>query len=266
MNLFDGVKSFLFENFWLPVIDPSVYYNPYNTIVYALLFGLAAIYLGFPLLKKFDISLNREFFIGIAPFVFLGGFARALRDLQVLDTFLLETPFIYIVMFLFTVSALFVSLKLEQLKDIEYHKTFFSLGGIALLSSLPFYSIQRFDILASFFFISFIWAGAGYIILKQFKPELLNWSFTIPIAAHFFDASSTYVGITMAGAEEKHVLADTVMQSVGPSGIFLVKAAIIIPVVYIIYNDYEDEKRNYYLFLVALLGFAITTRNMLTII
>jgi len=266
MSLTDGVKNFLFEYFWLPIIDPSVHYNVYNTAVYAVLFGAAAIYLGYPLIKKLRLNLDKEFFIGITPFVFLGGSARALRDIQVLDTFLLETPFIYILMFLFTSISLLLSLKMEELADINYYKVFSGIGVSSLLVSLVFFRVQNWEILASFVLISAVWITLGYLILRFLAPEYVNWAFTLPIAAHLFDATSTYVGISLAGAEEKHVLADTVMQMVGAWGIFLVKAVIIIPVVWIIYQDFEGDERNYYLFLVALLGFAITTRNMLTII
>ncbi len=266
MNFSSSVKNFLYEYFWLPVADPTVYYNPYNTVIYALLFGLAAIYLGYPLLKKLGLNLDKKFFIGIGPYVFLGGFARSLRDIQVVDTILLETPFIYIIMFLFTVTMLLTSLKIQELKEVSYHKPFSAAGVLAIALTLPFYSIENFSILIGFVVVSLSWIALGILILRQLKPELLNYTFTVPIAAHFFDATSTYVGITLAGAEEKHVLADSVMQLVGPSGIFLVKAGIIIPVVWIIYNDFEGEKRNYYMFLIAMLGFAITTRNMLSIL
>jgi len=266
MSLTDGVKSFLFEYFWLPVVDPAVHYNVYNTAVYALLFGAAAIYLGYPVIKKLGLDLDREFFIGIAPFVFLGGSVRALRDIQVLDTILLETPFIYILMFFFTLGSLLISLKFQKIKGISYHKIFSTLGLSALIISLMFFRVENWDLLAGFILVSMAWITLGYLLLRSFAPEYLDWAFTLPIAAHFFDASSTYVGITLSGAEEKHVLADTVMQMVGAWGIFLVKAAIIVPVVWIIYQDFEGDERNYYLFLVALLGFAITTRNMLSIV
>jgi len=266
MNLFDGVKSFLFEYFWLPIIDPTVHYNVYNTAVYAFLFGLAAIYLVFPMVKRLGLEFNRQFFIGISPFILLGGTLRGLRDITVLDTIFLETPFIYILMFVFTIVSLYISMKIDDLRSISYHKPFFLLGLTALITTLLFYRIENIQVLTTFIAISAVWIGAGYLFLRYFKPDLLNWSFTVPIAAHYFDATTTYVGITVAGAEEKHVLAAQVMDLVGASGIFLVKTAIIIPVVWIIYNDYEGERKNYYLFLVALLGFALATRNLLTTI
>lgn len=266
MTLSSSVKNFLLESFWLPIVDEAVYYNPYNTVVYSVIFAAAAIYLGYPMLKRLDITLDRSFFIGISPFVFLGGFLRSLKDINVVNTILVETPFIYILMFVFTVSAVAVSLKVEELKDTAYHKTLFGVGITALLILVPFYSVNNPSLIYMFIFVSALWMVTGYLVLKTFKPDLINAGFTLPIAAHFFDATSTYIGIEMAGASEKHVLADFFIQSYGTWTIFLVKAGIIIPVVYIIYSDMEGEKRNYYLFLVALLGFAIATRNMLSII
>jgi uncharacterized membrane protein len=50
MSWLGGVKSFLLEKFWRPIIDESVFYNPFNTAVYSGLFALAAAYIGFPAL------------------------------------------------------------------------------------------------------------------------------------------------------------------------------------------------------------------------
>jgi uncharacterized membrane protein len=52
----------------------------------------------------------------------------------------------------------------------------------------------------------------------------------------------------------------------GPEGMFLMKTLIIIPAVYYINREIEGEEKNYYLFLVALLGLALGTRNILSFV
>jgi len=76
--MLSAVKSFLVEKFWTPIVNESVYYNPFNTTVYALLFGIAALYVVYPVSKKLGIKFNREFFIGITPYILLGGASRDL--------------------------------------------------------------------------------------------------------------------------------------------------------------------------------------------
>lgn len=263
--MLSGVKSFLVEKFWTPIVNETVYYNPFNTTVYALLFGIAALYIVYPVSKKLNIDFNRDFFIGISPYIFLGGAARSLKDVNVVNTILLETPFIYLVMFIFTVGALFGSKKLAEYQDIEYYKIFFSAGSLALLSVFSLYSFSNLGALTYFLGVMAIWIVPFYVILKSLKPKLLNYSFAIPVSAHLFDASTTVTSLAFGGAE-KHVLAQFFITNFGPAGMFIMKTAVIVPVVYYINENMEGEEKNYYLFLIALLGIALGTRNMLSLI
>lgn len=263
--MLSGVKSFLVEKFWSPIVNESVYYNPFNTTVYALLFGLAALYVVYPVSKKLGINFNREFFIGIAPYIFLGGAARSLKDVNVANTILLETPFIYFVMFSFTLGILFLSKKIDEYKDIEYYKMLSIIGSVTLLAVLSFYTISNFSALIYFIGLMMLWSVPFYIGLKILKPELLSYSFTIPVAAHYFDASTTIASLAFGGAE-KHVLARLFTDYFGPLGMFGMKTIVIIPIVYYITQNVEGEERNYYLFLIALLGIALGTRNLLSLV
>lgn len=263
--MLSGVKSFLVEKFWTPIVNESVYYNPFNTTVYALLFGFAALYLVYPVSKKLDIDFDRDFFIGIAPYIFLGGATRSLKDVNVVNTILLETPFIYLVMFVFTLGALFGSKKIAEHQEIEYHKLFFGIGAVTLLVILSLYTFSNFEAFTYFLGLMMAWTIPFYVILRLAKPDLLSYSFSIPVAAHYFDASTTVASLIFGGAE-KHVLAQFFTANFGPIGMFMMKTAVIIPVVYYINENIEGEEKNYYLFLIALLGIALGTRNLLSLI
>lgn len=263
--MLSGVKSFLVDKFWTPIVNESVYYNPFNTTVYALLFGIAALYIVYPLSKKLGVDFNREFFIGITPYIFLGGALRSLKDVNAINTILLETPFIYLVMFLFTVGTLFSSKKIAENQDLNYHKIFFSLGGLALLSTLSLYSFSNYGVLIYFAAAMLTWVIPFYLALKLFKPGLLTYAFAIPVGAHYFDASTTVTSLAFGGAE-KHVLAQFFINAFGPAGMFIMKTLVIIPVVYYINENIEGEERNYYLFLIALLGIALGTRNLTSLL
>lgn len=267
MALSGEVKSFLVEKFWRPIVDESVFYNPFNTAVYSALFAVAAAYIGFPALKKLDIDLDRQFFTGIAPFVFLGGAARSLKDVDAFNTVLLETPFIYVMMFAVVLLTLFASRKVAARTDLEYHQLMLGTGAVLLALSLPFYSIGNAFGLGLTAATTLSWAVILYSTLKVFRPELLKPWFYIPVGAHYMDASVTAVALLFPGTAEKHVLARFFIDQLGPfAGMFLMKTLVIVPAVYYIDREAEGEKRLYYLFLVALLGFAIATRNLLSFV
>ena len=266
MNLVAGIKSFLIQKFWIPVTDESVFYNPFNTAAYAAIFAVAAAYIGKPLLEKMDVDLNREFFIGITPYIFLGGAARSLKDQNILNTVLLETPFIYLVMFSVVVAAILGSRLVDRKTDLEYYKIFSFTGIILLTGVLSLYSISNINGLINIAVIYSAIVGGFYAGLKIFKPEHANEMFFVPIAGHYFDGVTSYVAIGMFGAAEKHVLGQFFIDLMGPIGMLVMKTLVIIPVVYIIYNDFEGDDRRYYLFLVAVLGFALGTRNLISLV
>jgi len=262
--MIDQVKNFLFEYFWLPIIDSSVHYNIYNTIVYAFVFAYVALYLVFPLVKRMDLAFDREFFIAVTPYIFLGGFLRALRDHQIIDTILLETPIIYILMFVFVVSTLFISKKLEGRELVEYHKLTSVIGLVLVLVTLSLFETVNFPIVFDFIILSLVSILPILAGLYFLKPEYLTYAFVIPVAAHFLDAASTIVALGQ-GAEEKHVLANIFIDIFGSYGMFIMKGLVIIPITFVVLKEFEGNERNYYLFLISLLGLALATRNMTAI-
>ncbi len=265
MAALNGVKSFLLEKFWLPIIDESVHYNPYNTAVYALLFGYAALYLGRPTLEKLDIEVDRRFFIAITPFIFLGGAARSLKDQNILNTILLETPFIYILMFLFTGLVLFLSKKIAEKYGKRYHRICGSIGLLSFVLLLSSYSYSNFQAVPYFLKVLIVWILPVTVLAKTLFEEYWDWHYLVPVGAHFFDATTTVTALAFGG-EEKHVLANYFIEFFGSGGMFLMKGLVIIPVVYYINDEFDGEERDYYLFLVMLLGLALGTRNIISVI
>jgi len=264
--MLSSLINFLVEYFWIPIIDPTVHYNIYNTLVYAFLFGFAALYIVLPLVKKYELDMNKEFFIGVFPFILAGGFARSLRDAQIIDTIFLETPFIYIIFFAYAISALLATKKLEAFRGIEYHKSWSVIGFATLLVIIPLFDYQNLEPLGIFVIMTIVWSLAGFLVMKTAFSKYLTFAFIAPIFVHYLDATSTVVALSY-GAEEKHVLGNVFIDVFGPYGMFLMKTLVIVPVVYYIFTRFEDVyERNYYLFLITLLGLGITTRNMVSLI
>jgi len=265
MGLLNSIKSFLADSFWRPITEESVYYNPFNTTVYAALFGLAAAYLGKPLLQRYSVSLDRRFITAIAPFIFLGGAVRSLEDMEIVSHILLVTPFIYLVMFAAFISVFLISKKIQERFDVEYHSLVAGSGLFLLAVTLSQFQFSQFGslvtVLGIFGVLSWLtYIGGGFLDL-EFD---LKW-FALPIAGHWFDASSSFVALRN-GAEEKHVLAQFFIEQMGPVGMFALKAVIVIPAVYYINKNIDGFDRKYYLLLIALLGFALGTRNLVSLI
>lgn len=260
--MLEPVKNFLFQKFWLPIIDETVYYNPYNTAVLAVLFGLLIIYIIKPAIRKLDLEVDRRFITGFIPFIVFGGSLRTLKDINAVETILLETPFIYLILLGVGILLLTVSKKLEEKTDISYHKTLATTGTALFIATLPFYTLEQPQALLIFTLVTLLWAVPGYLLLKNTRPSLTRWEFLLPVSAHFLDATSTFTALTF-GADEKHVLGRLFINVLGNWGMFVLKGIVIIPAALYIIKNFEGEEKTFYLFIITLLGLGIATRNIL---
>ncbi|MFB6180449.1 MAG: DUF63 family protein [Candidatus Nanohalobium sp.] len=91
---------------------------------------------------------------------------------------------------------------------------------------------------------------------KIVKPSVL-----LPVSAHMFDASTTVTALSQ-GLTEKSFLAKKLIQVTGPSGIFIVKTAVIIPSVIAADHYLDGEERRKALYLVTAVGLALGIRNL----
>ncbi|MFB6190473.1 MAG: DUF63 family protein [Candidatus Nanohaloarchaea archaeon] len=261
MGVFSAVKSFVLEKFWEPATGQAASYNVFNTSFYAVGFGAAAAYIGFPALKKMDVKIDRRFFLGITPFVLLGGAVRVLEDRALVESVLLVTPFIYFLMFFVTVGLLAATRKIW---GDNYYRPLAAIGSAGFLATASLYAFSNIAALPLTLAIFSVTTGTGYLAVKHLRPSLAAPAFVLPVAAHYWDAASSVVALFYGGAE-KHVLAQFFVDVLGLPGMFVMKTLVIVPVVYLLVRDMEGEKRLYYLFLVAVLGLALGTRNLVSV-
>ncbi|MFB6191609.1 MAG: DUF63 family protein [Candidatus Nanohaloarchaea archaeon] len=261
MGLFSAVKSFVTQKFWAPAAGRAADYNAFNTSVYAVGFAAAAAYIGFPLLKRLGIELDRRFFLSVTPYILLGGAARVLEDRALVDSVLLVTPFIYLVMFAATIGTLVAA---RYLFGDEYYRPFGLVGAAGFLVTVAIYQFSNWQAVPLTAAVLIATAGTGYLLLERYRPELAGYSFVVPVAAHYYDASTSVVALFFGGSE-KHVLAQFFVDLFGLPGMFVMKTVVIVPAVYFIQRDFEGDRKKYYLFIVALLGLALGTRNLLSV-
>ncbi len=194
------------------------------------------------------------------------------------------TPGSYLITFLLALSSLFVSLIIEKYGKIPYWKTLFAFGFALLLLNGALLPVNSYTPLLYIGIVSIGWTVLFFSIqpiasinrIKKMSKrcaKILQDIFTkinsAILSAHFFDATATFFAIavfsTMAGQgyAEQHFLSRALIPFLGPQVMFLLKFAVVIPVLYFT-NKYVEEKefRNFLLLVILILGLAPATRNL----
>lgn len=156
-----------------------------------------------------------------------------------------------------SLTALVMSMtKLEGIKA-------YTLEAILGITSLSFVWTQSSPTISIIVFIEMI-ALAIILLLPIVIIYLIDENFgfisIFPIFGHFLDASSTVLALDR-GLQESRVLAGTFIEYLGSYGIFLMKALIIIPVVYFIERKMEEEVTGTALFMIGMYGLVLGLRN-----
>ena len=77
-----GLYEFFYEYFVLPIKENQGY-NPVNTLVYAIILGIAVILL-YRMLKRMGIRVDERFFGALMPYIILGPLMRSITDIGLL--------------------------------------------------------------------------------------------------------------------------------------------------------------------------------------
>ncbi|WP_254841199.1 DUF63 family protein [Natronomonas marina] len=159
------------------VAEPG--YTIVSTVAYAvvLVFMLVGVLL---LLRKLEIEMSPEFYFALFPFMLLGGALRVVEDVNAtflasgMDTFipypevaLIISPFIYFVMFGFTLAALVATVSLDRRGALErFEPALGAAGAVALLATfgvLAYASATREIIAFNPLFLALVVVGATVI-------------------------------------------------------------------------------------------------------
>jgi uncharacterized membrane protein len=278
--------DFLQQYFIDPIVTQGVAgYNIFNTPIYALGFAVAA-FAAYKLLKRLHVKIDRAFLIGILPFILSGGVWRVVRDAKIIESPLLVTPLIYLVLFIAAVSTLLVSVGLERFlisrKKVRagfYYKIWFVFGaivllyGFALLSRLP---VQNWNALGTIAALSAGWAVVIFAANKFSKIKVLS-VFTREnsglLWAHMFDASTTFTALQFfatSGYYEQHVVSNVVIGVLGPVGQFVLKLVVLLPVLWLLDRELAKKQdaqlRGFLKIGILILGLALGLRNGLRLV
>lgn len=277
------MADFFQQYFVEPIVTQGVAgYNLFNTPVYALAFALA-VFGAYKLLRRLHVKIDRAFLIGVLPYILAGGVWRVVRDARAVESALLVTPLIYFVLFGVAVAALLVSVGVEKLISAKkkraepsaYYKIWCAIGlavllsGLVMLAQLP---VQNWTALAVIAGLNAGWAvvffGLHELSGKIKALAVFTRENTGLLWAHMFDASTTFTALQWfsgAGYYEQHVVSGAVIGALGPVGQFVLKLAVLVPVLWLIDRELKRKEdaqlRGFLKIAILILGLALGLRN-----
>lgn len=264
--MFPQIKNFLLTYFWIPVIRENVHYNIPNTLVYSLLFAVLAIYIGYRIVEMLDLELDWKFCLGLSPYVVFAAALRSAEDIGAISSYFFTTPFIFLFLVPFVLILLYLGKFLELKYDIPYYKFWFLTG---LISSGFVISFHDFGNPIGFLMVLGV-AAAWFLPLFYLKKkklfELNRMEVFLPLSAHLWDASVTFVATKFFPFVEVHVLGSFLIEKFGSIAMFPMKIIFIVPMTYYVWKEVEYPMRNYVLILIAIFGFGTGTRDFITLL
>jgi uncharacterized membrane protein len=248
------------DDYFLNPIAGNGWFNPVNTIVYALILVIAAYYV-YRMLKKLDIKIDVYFAIAILPFIFWASTTRVLHDAAfagALNHFLnnaysipyFVTPGSYFITFALALASLAIGLAVQKYlkfgKKIGYWRIMLFLGTIFSTINVCLLPIVTFTPMIYILPVVCLWTVIFLIakhLLNRIKPELKIFSYAniCLLAAHMFDAAATWTALSFFGYAEQHVLPRLLIGIMGPAAMFALKIIVVIPVLYIIDRYAQQE-------------------------
>ncbi|MBI5177114.1 DUF63 family protein [Candidatus Micrarchaeota archaeon] len=273
------LSSAITEYFVNPLAYPDKYppYNPVNTAAFALA-ALAAAYLIYRGLGRLGIAIDQRFYRAIVPFILLGSAMRVVTDAGALPRAIVVggttlypfvTPGIYILIFALAAASMAVAFVLGKVAKMDFSKTVSSLGWLFAATAL----LRLLPLFRNFYYFLFIIAiaSAGLLAYHAFciftsrKRGLMH---RLAVFGQCLDGGATFVGVSLLGYSEQHVVANYVF-GVGTPLLFLILKIIF---AFIVVEAIESElsqkegQRAFVLLLITIFGLAPGMRDALRIL
>lgn len=280
---FSFVQEFIYEYFTAPLARPGEVapYNWVNTLAFALL-ALGASYLIFKGLKKAGVKLDEKFAFSIVPFIFFGSAVRVAVDAGTLPRtvefagtvlYPFVTPMVYALTFVATIACIAIGHFAFRGK---FH-SFLRASG-TLLFLLAFATFVPLFKNYSYFALIAVLALAGVVaseliskVVAKFYGRVARGALErLTVFGHAFDGAATFVGVSLLGYSEQHVVAN-ILFGIGSPLLFLaVKVLFASGAVEVISRELpggqDGEKKSYLLLLLTIFGLAPGLRDALRIL
>ena len=291
------------------VVTPG--YTTVSTASYAvvLIFMLVGVLL---LLRRLEVRMTPRFYVALFPFMLLGGALRVVEDVNVAflradagmlipypSVALIISPFIYFVMFAFTLAALVAGILAARQGFVEEYEPYLGAAGVLAVSATVgwlLYISASSDLVGFFPAVAIVTLGGATLITavfwwasERYAPvinegtgsigALIVWGHTVDGVANVVSLDWTDALGIGVNYGSKHVVNEATVritegvqpawlsEAIGTAWPFLfIKIAAAVLVVWV-FNDeiFEESPRYAYLLLVAILavGLGPGTRDML---
>ncbi len=261
------------DEFFINPILQNGWFNPVNTTVYGLIL-VVAVWAVYKLMVRLKISIDGNFFVAVLPFIFWGATTRVLHDAAVAGTLspelmaiyslkIFPTPGSYIITFSLALAVLLISLVVQRFSGLQYWKVMLGIGlvldiiNIFLLPFVTFWPVMLILALTAGWTALFL----GY---SKWQPKLMSRVNAGLLSAHMLDASATVVAVALFGYLEQHVVPRLLFGLAGPYSFFILKFAVIWPVLWLIDRYTEPGSfRNFLKIVILILGFAPGLRTVI---
>ncbi len=198
------------------------------------------------------------------------------------------TPGSYIITFFLALFSLFTGLVLRHYRGTACWKTMLVMGSVFFVVNASLIPVSTYVPLVYIGPVALAWVVLFFSVTRLASTDhiekagrrlsgFVRQAFT-PInssilSAHFFDATATFFAISVFstlgghGYTEQHFLSRFLMPFLGPQVMFLLKFAVVVPVLYYIDRYTEDRELSRFLkFVVFILGAAPAARNLARLI
>ncbi|MCS7123509.1 MAG: DUF63 family protein [Candidatus Aenigmarchaeota archaeon] len=225
-----------------------------KTLVLGIIF-LLFVFLIYKILKKLKVKINYLFSLSIFFYILFGASLRVLMDLKILNSILLVTPNIWLIVGSITLLSLLINRK--------NYKMFLIIGII--LSMLPFsLLIPNFKNFYGFSLVFFFILPVIFV-LKHVKTSLSNKAI---IFSQYFDGIVAYVSVKYFSDKlvEQHLLAN-ILFSYLPELYIFVKLFFGFLVAFLIDREKLTKfQKNYLKLVIAAFGATTSTRSFLLLL
>jgi len=280
------ISEFIYKYY----IDPVRYgesYNVVETLTYAIIL-IICVYLLYRWMSKstwlsdIGLSIDGSFVLATLPYVIFGGVLRVIQDTGMITgdlQFLIVTPPIYFVLFLFTIGMIFLARYLKIQGLIKNFYAFYAGAGcmavLIVILILAAWGITHTRIDLFVLCIIPLMAITATLALWAFIRYVLKWTYVndplylVLIFGHMLDASATSYGIDFHPAVhyiEQHVVGSSLINMTGTAFVmFPLKLVVLFPAIYImqLYRK-EANPAFWHLVLLAMIvvGFAPGIRDL----
>jgi uncharacterized membrane protein len=275
--------SFIEEHFLNPVLQNG-WFNPVNTAAYSVIL-IVAVYVVYNMLRRMKIHIDRNFALALLPFIFWGSSTRVLHDAAYagalspeLNAFyglpIFPTPGSYIITFSLALFVLLASLLVQKYSRFPYWKTMTGIGCVLCLINVAL--IPVVSLLPLLLIVPVTALFTGVLVLPHRMRNLTKFAAfrrLIPpshagiLGAHFLDATATTFALLTFGYVEQHVLPRTLFPVLGFETMFLLKTAVVLPVLWIVDKYTEDRDfRNFLKIVILILGLAPGLRDLIRLV